>query len=66
MMENNIEYKKRVLDTKSASFCGAKWYNATIWLGSGQTTSCHHPLPHQIDLEEIKTNPSTQYKTKET
>ena len=65
MMENNIEYKKRVLDTKSASFCGAKWYNATIWLGSGQTTSCHHPLPHQIDLEEIKTNPSAIHNTKQ-
>ena len=54
---NDLEYKKQILDTKSASFCGAKWYNATIWLGSGMTTSCHHPLPHKIDLEEIKTNP---------
>ena len=43
---NDLEYKKQILDTKSASFCGAKWFNATIWLGSGMTTSCHHPLPH--------------------
>ena len=50
----DLEYKKKILDTKSQSFCGAKWYNATIWLGSGMTTSCHHPLPHKIDLEEIK------------
>jgi len=49
---NDLEYKKQILDPKSASFCGAKWYNATIWLGSGMTTSCHHPLPHKIDLEE--------------
>jgi hypothetical protein len=35
----DLEFKKQVLDTKSASFCAAKWYNATIWLGSGQTTS---------------------------
>ena len=52
MREKDLEYKARVLDTKSNSFCGAKWYNATIWLGSGMTTSCHHPLPHKIDVEE--------------
>jgi len=62
---NDLEYKKQILDTKSASFCGAKWYNATIWLGSGMTTSCHHPLPHKIDLEEIKTNPSALHNTKQ-
>ena len=61
----DFEYKKQILDTKSASFCAAKWYNATIWLGSGQTTSCHHPLPHAIDLEEIKTNPSAIHNTKQ-
>jgi organic radical activating enzyme len=62
---DDLEYKKQILDTKSASFCGAKWYNATIWLGSGMTTSCHHPLPHKIDLEEIKTNPSAIHNTKQ-
>jgi organic radical activating enzyme len=62
---DDLEYKEKILDTKSASFCGAKWYNATIWLGSGMTTSCHHPLPHKIDLEEIKINPSAIHNTKE-
>ena len=62
---DDLEYKKQILDTKSASFCGAKWYNATIWLGSGMTTSCHHPLPHKIDLEEIKKNPSAIHNTKQ-
>ena len=57
------KFKKEILDTKSASFCGAKWYNATIWLGSGMTTSCHHPLPHKIDLEAIKNNPSAIHNT---
>ena len=59
----DYKFKKEILDTKSASFCGAKWYNATIWLGSGMTTSCHHPLPHKIDLEAIKTNPSAIHNT---
>jgi organic radical activating enzyme len=61
--ETDLEYKRRVIDIKSDSFCAAKWYNATIWLGSGQTTSCHHPLPHAIDIEAIKTNPSALHNT---
>lgn len=54
--ESFLEYKKRVLDPKSKSFCGAKWYYSTIWLGSGMTTSCHHPLPHRISEEEVIKN----------
>ena len=61
--ETDLEYKRRVIDIKSASFCAAKWYNATIWLGSGQTTSCHHPLPHAIDVEAIKINPKAIHNT---
>lgn len=54
--ESFSDYKKRVLDTKSNSFCGAKWYYSTIWLGSGMTTSCHHPLPHRVSEEEVIKN----------
>jgi organic radical activating enzyme len=60
---NDLEFRQQHLDTKSASFCAAKWYNATIWLGSGQTTSCHHPPAHEIDLEEIKINPKAIHNT---
>ena len=62
---HDLEFRQQVLDTKSASFCAAKWYNATIWLGSGQTTSCHHPPAHKIDVEAIKTNPSAIHNTVE-
>ena len=61
--ESFLEYKQRVLDTKSSSFCGAKWYNATIWLGSGMTTSCHHPLPHKVSVEEVSANPMALHNT---
>ena len=61
--ESFHEYKARVIDPKSASFCGAKWHNATIWLGHGQTTSCHQPPPHDIPLEELKDNPSAIHNT---
>ena len=64
--ETDLEYKRRVIEIKSKSFCGAKWYNATIWLGSGQTTSCHHPLPHQIpDPILLKDNPKLIHNTPE-
>jgi hypothetical protein len=61
--ETDSQYKRRVIDIKSASFCAAKWYNATIWLGSGQTTSCHHPLPHQVSIEQVLTNPKALHNT---
>ena len=59
LLENEtfLGYKKRVLDPKSKSFCGAKWYYATVWLNTGQTTSCHHPLPHQVDAKAVLDNP---------
>ena len=61
---NDLEFKHQVLDPRG-TFCAAKWYNATIWLGSGQTTSCHHPPAHAIDIEAIKTNPSAIHNTVE-
>lgn len=61
--ESYLDYRKRVLENISPSFCAAKWLNATIWLNSGATVSCHHPPSHQIDLKEIKTNPSAIHNT---
>lgn len=57
------EYKRRVIDPISQSFCGAKWLNATIWLGHGRTASCHHPPMHQIDPSEIAKDPSLLHNT---
>jgi organic radical activating enzyme len=62
---NDLEFRQQVLDTKSASFCAAKWYNATIWLGSGQTTSCHHPPAHKIDDAELAINPKAIHNTQQ-
>ena len=65
MNETDLDYKHRVLDSKSASFCGAKWYNATIWLGSGMTTSCHHPLPHYVPVDDVIANPKALHNTEQ-
>ena len=64
--ESYIEYRDRAINKISQSFCGAKWYNSTIWLGNGTTASCHHPPAHKIPLEEVamshKAIHNTQYK----
>lgn len=51
------------INSFSPSLCLSKWYNATIWLGSGMTTSCHHPPAHKINLDEIKLDPSAIHNT---
>jgi organic radical activating enzyme len=60
---NDSEFKHQVLDKLSDSFCAAKWYNATIWLGSGQTTSCHHPPAHLVDIDKVRANPRLLHNT---
>ena len=62
---DDLTYRREVLDPISPSFCAAKWYNATIWLGSGMTTSCHHPPAHHIDQQEIKLYPSRIHNTRQ-
>ena len=54
---NDLNFRQQILDQLSPSFCAAKWYNATIWLGSGMTTSCHHPPAHLVDKDKVTTNP---------
>ena len=60
---NDLEFKRTALDPLSESFCAAKWYNATIWLGSGQTTSCHHPPAHLVDADKVRANPRLLHNT---
>tara|TARA_B100001094_G_scaffold267062_1_gene270179 strand:- start:1720 stop:3270 length:1551 start_codon:yes stop_codon:yes gene_type:complete len=62
--ETYQEYRDRVINPISPSFCGAKWYNATIWLNSGTTASCHHPPAHKIPVEEVLANPKAIHNTK--
>ena len=64
-MQTDLEFKQNVLNNLSNSFCGAKWYNATIWLGSGMTTSCHHPPAHLVDIEAVQKNPKLLHNTPE-
>ena len=51
------------LNDVGKGFCLAKWNQVSILLQTGQTHSCHHPRPHQVPLEELKTNPSALHNT---
>jgi len=62
---DDITFRKQVLDNISDSFCAAKWYNATIWLGSGMTTSCHHPPAHRVDIDQVRANPRLLHNTEQ-
>ena len=62
-MQQDIRKTIELINDISPSFCAAKWYNATIWLGNGRTASCHLPPAHSIPLEEIKNNPSALHNT---
>lgn len=52
-------YKKKLGPT----LCLAKWTQSNIYLASGTTHSCHHPIPHKIPLIEISDNPSSLHNT---
>jgi organic radical activating enzyme len=62
---DDLTFRKQILDNISDSFCAAKWYNATVWLGSGMTTSCHHPPAHRIDIDQVASNPRLLHNTPE-
>lgn len=63
MSEELKKWRDEHLNIISPSFCAAKWYNASLHLGHGYTNSCHLPLPHPIDINEIDDNPSALHNT---
>ncbi len=46
------EFKAKYMDIVSDTWCGAKWFEGTIWLYQGATASCHHNPFHKIELDE--------------
>ena len=62
-MSDKLKKTFEIVNAISPSFCAAKWYNASIWLGNGRTASCHHPAAHYIPLTELKDNASALHNT---
>lgn len=65
MASETEEIKKviPIMNAVSPTFCLAKWHHSSIYLHTGQTHSCYHPRPHDIPIEELKTNPSALHNT---
>ena len=67
-MFKNIDYysERDVMKNKYGcdTMCTAKFLSSTIYLQTGETHSCYHPLPHKIPLDEIIENPSALHNTK--
>lgn len=60
---SHVNFRKKNLDPISPTFCAAKWLNLTLWLNSGKTASCHHPLAHQIEAKNLKIGPDQLHNT---
>jgi len=61
--EHNRNVMRDLLNETGPGMCLAKWTQVTMHLGVGLTHSCHHPVAHKIDLEELKDNPSALHNT---
>jgi len=55
------QFKKIYMDPISDTYCGAKWFETTIWLHQGVTSSCHHNPYHKIELDP--NDPSSLHNT---
>ena len=62
----DLKKSKNELAKISPSFCLAKWLQVTLHLHKGTTHSCHHPPTHQIQIDDIKDNPSGLHNTNKT
>lgn len=62
--ESYQDYRERTINSISKTFCGAKWYQSTIWLNNGTTSSCNHPLPSKIPLDELAVSYKALHNTK--
>jgi organic radical activating enzyme len=54
-------FKEEKMDPISPTFCGAKWFESTMWLYQGTTASCHHNPFHKIQLDA--NNPGSLHNT---
>jgi len=61
--EHNRIVMRDLLNETGPGMCLAKWTQVTMHLGVGLTHSCHHPVAHKIDLEELKDNPGALHNT---
>ena len=65
------DYKSDALKAKdklqevSPTMCLAKWNQTSLHLPTGLTNSCYHPPLHEIDADQVKSNPAALHNTAE-
>lgn len=63
-MPEDFQKIRQKLDAVSPSFCLAKWLQTTVYLQSGHTHSCHHPVSHRVPEEEVLAHPDALHNTR--
>jgi pyruvate-formate lyase-activating enzyme len=63
IMQSNFKIRDNVINKISPTFCSAKWLQSTIYLWNGYTHSCHHPIPHKVDIIAADLNPKALHNT---
>ena len=56
---------EKQLKNISDTMCYAKWAQVSMHLTNGKTHSCYHPPLHNIDLSQLRKNPSALHNTDE-
>ena len=60
---DQLEKTGKELGQISETFCLAKWFQTTLFLQNGYTSSCHHVRAHKISVRAIKKDPSALHNT---
>lgn len=60
---NQLKKVRDSINATSPSFCLAKWLQVTLHLQNGHTHSCHHPVTHKVELEDLRYDKSGLHNT---
>lgn len=60
---DNLKRKIIKINSVSPTFCIAKWKQSTTTLYNGMTHSCHHPVQHKINIDDLDKSVTSLHNT---
>lgn len=60
---DRLSQKVAKINAVSKTFCTAKWLTSTTTLYNGYTHSCHHPVPHKIEIDNLSKSTTALHNT---
>ena len=60
---DNLKRKVIKINSVSPTFCIAKWKQSTTTLYNGMTHSCHHPVQHKINIDDLSMSVTSLHNT---